>query len=221
MPTTKELPLMCPVLKLAPLKLALCAAALGAGSLAASPNASAQPTQKEHRASDFNIVMHSRGQLGAKVFSMSDDLRRYFGAAKDTGLLVDKVLPDTPAAMAGLKSGDVITAVEGNRIAEAMDIFHALGNAQKGDTVSVEIIRDKKKRTLNATLDGKGKMNMQWSSSSGGPFEFDFGDMNMDFGRGFPFGLAPPAMQEQLRRLEERLNRLEGITPKAKKTPKS
>lgn len=93
----------------------------------------------------------------------------------------------------------------------------ALGNAKKGDKISVQIIRNKKKRTLKATLDSQGPTTMPWGSSGDSPFQFDFGAMDMDFGNAFPFGHGPPAMQEQLRKLEERLKRLEGKSPKSRK----
>jgi hypothetical protein len=198
-----------------PLKIALCAAALSSTALLATPDASAQPQEKHSK--HFEVVMHSRGQLGAKVIHISDDLRRYFGAPTDSGLLVDKVLPDTPAAKAGLKSGDLILTVDGKKIADTMDIFKALSKFKKDDTVNVGILRNKKKQTLKATLDGKGR-SMKWKSGDT-PFDFDFNfgdEFDMDFGKSFPFNHGPLHMQEQMRKLEERLNRLEGKKSKKK-----
>lgn len=203
------------------LKIALCAAALSSPAFMLAPAASAQPKAKH--SNHFQFTVQSRGQLGARVIQISDDLRRYFGSSADTGILVDKVLPDTPAARAGLKSGDLITAVEGQSISKTTDIFKALAKSQKGDKVKVSILRNKKKKTLTATLDEKARA-MHWKGSGDSDFDFNFGEeFDMDFGKSFPFNHGPLHMQEQMRKLEERLNRLEGKKgPKTKsKGPKS
>ena len=223
------------------LKLALGGAALGALSLFATSQVQAQPSapgdsfQNKPSVESFSMVMQSRGRLGAKVITMSEDLRSYFGAPADRGLLIDSVADDSPASKAGLKSGDVIVAVEGNAISEAWDIMQAMSGAKKGDSVKLEIVRDKKQRTLSATLDSEA-IDGQWSQGPGGPnFGFDFGKGN-NFGKGnkgfapeffgkrFPFAndlFEPGDLQEKVRRLEERLNKLEGKPAPGKSAPKS
>ncbi len=196
-------------------QLALTIAAAAFLSMPAS--AAAAPTAKHKQQHSFRMQISSGGQLGAQVTNMSDDLRKFFGAPEGVGLLVDQVMPDTPAAKAGLRSGDVIIRVQGTAIDGAMDIFGAMAAAKKGDKVSIEIIRAKKKKTLYARLDGNSALSMHWGAGRGGIDPFGQGDMKIDFGSNFPFHQGPEAMQKRVRQLEKRLNRLEGVKKSKKK----
>src|SRR5262245_11742432 len=55
------------------------------------------------------------GRLGAQIADMTEDLRKYFGAPADSGVLVTHVDADQPAAKAGLKVGDVIIEAAGQK----------------------------------------------------------------------------------------------------------
>jgi membrane-associated protease RseP (regulator of RpoE activity) len=186
---------------------------------------------KQGGARSFGMTMQSRGRLGAKVITMSEDLRRYFGSSGDLGLLVDSVLPDTPASKAGLRAGDVIVAVEGRDIAETWDIFSALSESKKGDKVKIEVLRDKKRKTLTATLDDDGGSAAMGRIQLGGTgnFNFDFDPDQFFKGMGpgmwghagaSPFGPSQSDLQEKVRRLEERLERLEGKKGSKKRSHK-
>jgi len=99
--------------------------------------------------------MH-QGRLGAQVTTMTPDLRRHFGAPAQWGLLVAKVLPNTPADKAGLQPGDIITKVDGKSVAQTWDVIQALFGKKKGDRVAIEIVRNRKLKTLQATLTDNG-----------------------------------------------------------------
>lgn len=228
--------------RFSPQKIGLWALTIGAAALLSLPaSASAAPKAKAKQQHSHRMQISTGGQLGAQVTGMSDDLRAFFGAPMGVGLLVDQVMPDTPAAKAGLKSGDVIIKVHGTAIDGVMDIFEALSTSKKGDQVSIEIIRAKKKRTLNVTLDGSSALSMHWGSAQTWknpfgkghphgpehPFGSDLhdpfgpGDIKIDFGRDFPLLPGPEAMRKKIQKLEERLNRLEGVKKgKTKKKPK-
>lgn len=170
-------------------------------------------------------VTTSRGRLGAQVISISEHLRRFFAAPADAGLLVDHVLPNSPASKAGLTTGDVIVKVNGDTIDEAWDIFQALGASKKGDKVSVKIIRNKKPRTLQVTLDDDPSSgpSFRWGGKMANPFNdggnWKPGELFKD-GKNFPFSPMhqgmPPEMQERIRQLEERIHKLEGRKNKGK-----
>jgi len=172
-------------------------------------------------AQSFGMTMQSRGRLGAKVITMSEDLRRYFGSSGDLGLLVDSVIPDSPASKAGLRAGDVIVGVEGRDVAETWDIFSALSESKKGDKVTIDVLRDKKRKTLTATLDDDGGSQTMGQIQLGGSGNLNFAPDQFfkNFGPGMwgqigpsasPFGPSQSDLQEKVRKLEERLERLEG-----------
>lgn len=95
---------------------------------------------------------HSRARLGTQVSSMTSELRTFFGAPEDAGLLVQKVEPGSAAAAASVQVGDVLVEVDGQRIERVSDVRDALADRAKGDVVQVVVVRKKKRKTLQATL---------------------------------------------------------------------
>jgi C-terminal processing protease CtpA/Prc len=93
-----------------------------------------------------------RARLGVMVTEMTPELRDFFGATRDKGVLVEKIEPSSAAAKAGIKVGDVIVEVRGNAIEDAGDVVQALSDSKTGD-VDVEVVRDHKPVTLHATID--------------------------------------------------------------------
>lgn len=123
----------------------------------ARPPAPPDPPSVIFGGDDFSFSFSSgRGRLGAHVSSMTPELRSFFGAPNDTGILVQKVLPGTPAEDAGLAVGDVVTRIDGDEVTELGDVMRALDDRSKGDKVAIEVVRKKKKKTLTATLTDAG-----------------------------------------------------------------
>jgi len=65
---------------------------------------------------------------------------------------VTQVRPGTPAAKAGLKAGDEITAVDGKQIASADSLTGAISAKKPGDTVSITYTRNGKSQTVQVKL---------------------------------------------------------------------
>jgi serine protease Do len=93
--------------------------------------------------------MGSRGRLGVTVQSLTPELEEYFGA-RNGGVLVSSVTPDSAAAKAGLKAGDVITSINGRSVTGSGELMRELRDLS-GD-VTVGILRDKQEMTLKAVL---------------------------------------------------------------------
>lgn len=127
------------------MKLAIWAALL----LAASPANAEKP--QHPRAFTWMAGFH--GRLGAEISDMSEDLRKYFGAPANAGVLVSHVEADLPAAKAGLKAGDVITEINGSKVEDPSDIIEAVADKDAGAQVKLTVVRDKKTLALTATLD--------------------------------------------------------------------
>lgn len=90
------------------------------------------------------------GRLGLAVQDLTPQLAEHFGV-KD-GVLVNTVTPDTPAAAAGVKAGDIITTVNGKNVESASDLVEEIAKADAGADVSLGIVRDRKPLTLKAKL---------------------------------------------------------------------
>ena len=126
---------------------------------------------------NFDSVVHvqmSGGRLGAQLQNMSDELRTYFGAGADAGVLVAKVEADSPAAKAGLKAGDVIVDIDGAKIEDPGDAIQALQKREKGATATLQVVRDKRRVTLKAALRDGGPMAMAFGGNGGADFDFDW-----------------------------------------------
>lgn len=103
----------------------------------------------------------SQGRLGVLVMSITPELRAYFGAPSERGVLVAKVEPGSPAANAGVKVGDVIVGVRGEMVDDAGDVISALAGTKAGDKVEVQLVRDKKTMSLEATMTSTAPSSMQ------------------------------------------------------------
>jgi serine protease Do len=96
------------------------------------------------------IVMGARARLGLSLTPLTDQLASYFGARE--GVLVSSVEPESAAAKAGVKAGDVITSINGRSVNEPRDVSEDLRDADAGSTIEIGIVRDKKASTLKATI---------------------------------------------------------------------
>lgn len=89
--------------------------------------------------------------IGVTIESLDDQLAQYFGVKE--GVLIKSVQNDSAAQKAGLKAGDVITAIDGRKIYETSDVSRAIDRVQSGGDFTIEIVRDKKPQTLKGKLD--------------------------------------------------------------------
>ena len=95
-------------------------------------------------------AVHAR--LGVEVQTMDQTLADSFKLKTPNGALVAKVAPDSAAAQAGLKVGDVILKFDGDPIVDAGQLSARVGVAAPGDKATVDVWRDGKTLTLTATI---------------------------------------------------------------------
>ncbi len=93
-----------------------------------------------------------RGYLGVQIQPLSKDLADALGLPADKGALVDRAQDGTPAADAGLKAGDVITAVNGEAIANARELSRRIAAFKPGTTVQLSYLRQGKEQTATVRL---------------------------------------------------------------------
>jgi serine protease Do len=94
----------------------------------------------------------THGRLGVEVQTLDQSLADSFKMKAPNGALVAKVEPDSAAARAGLKVGDVILEFNGNPIVDAGQLSARVGVAAPGEKASLQVWRDGKTVTLNATI---------------------------------------------------------------------
>lgn len=98
----------------------------------------------------FVFAFGNSRRIGVSTTQLTKQLADYFGVPDGRGVLVSSVADDSPAAKAGIKAGDVITALGGERIEDAGDLSRALNKKKEGD-VTLTIIRNKSQRTITVT----------------------------------------------------------------------
>jgi membrane-associated protease RseP (regulator of RpoE activity) len=129
----------------------LIAAGLATAPSSAVAGPSHDPWSSDHGVERFEWSTN-KGRLGMTVMPLTPVLRRLLGTPDDRGVLVAHVEPGTPAAVAGITVGDVIVEVRGTSIDAASDVQSALAGASKGQTVTIQLVRSGKPRSLQATL---------------------------------------------------------------------
>lgn len=91
-----------------------------------------------------------RARLGITLSPLGTQLAEYFGVKE--GVLVASVESGTPAADAGLKAGDVITAIGGRAVSSAQDVTAAVRRVEAGSGFDIAVTRDRMPLMLKATL---------------------------------------------------------------------
>ena len=94
----------------------------------------------------------SRGYLGVGLQAVDEDLAPSLGLPKDTSEIVRSVVPNGPAARAGLVPGDVITRVDGKQVSPDQTVSYLVANVPAGSRVPLEIIRGGKRATIYVTV---------------------------------------------------------------------
>jgi serine protease Do len=94
----------------------------------------------------------TRGWIGVQIQNVTADLADDLGLKEQTGALVAAAQRDSPAAEAGVKSGDVITAVDGETVADPHDLARRIAALGPKKTVKLAIIRNGSPMTIDVTL---------------------------------------------------------------------
>lgn len=97
----------------------------------------------------------SRARLGIKTLDLTDQLANHFGVQTGRGVLITAVNDEGPAAKAGLRAGDIIVALDGERVDQTDDLKRSL--MQKQGTISLTIFRDHAQQEVQAPVNRRGE----------------------------------------------------------------
>jgi serine protease Do len=109
----------------------------------------------------------SHARLGVTVQDLNTALAQSFGLERPDGALVANVAPNSAAAAAGLKSGDVITAVNGEAVTRSGNLSSLIGLSAPGEKVKLKVWRDKAARDIEARLGGVDESGAQVADAEG------------------------------------------------------
>jgi serine protease Do len=94
----------------------------------------------------------TRGWLGVQIQPVTAGIADSLGLKKAEGAMVDQPQSDSPAAKAGIQSGDIITAVNGAPVKDARDLARTIGTMAPDTSVTLGIIRQGEQKTVSLTL---------------------------------------------------------------------
>jgi serine protease Do len=119
----------------------------------------------------------TRGWLGVGIQNLTPELAEYYGLEDDKGALVTQVFDGDPAEKAGIRKGDVITAVEGKRVTSSRELSQEIAASKVGEKVSVALLREGRERTVEVELTKRQESRLSLRDPAGGS-----GDENGDLG---------------------------------------
>ena len=93
-----------------------------------------------------------RGLLGVEIDSVPPQDAELLGLKSARGVVVENVMPDTAAETAGIEAGDVIVSLNAREIANPRELVARVANTPAGTEVAIGIVRDGKRKTLEATI---------------------------------------------------------------------
>jgi C-terminal processing protease CtpA/Prc len=148
---------------------------------------------------DLNIVIGDGSSwLGVETHEVTADKAKELKLSAERGVVVGKIVPDSPAAKAGLKENDVVTEINGQRVEGAAQFRRMIHEIPAGRSVQLTVWRDGRTQTVSATL-GKSEERhhaMKMLAPTPGTFAFRMPEIpeippmewngNMVFGGGQP-----------------------------------
>jgi serine protease Do len=93
-----------------------------------------------------------RGYLGAQIQTVTKDIASSVGLDKPEGAIVAEVQPNSPAANAGIKTGDVVLSINGKAVKDARELSRQVASLGPNGTASIEVWRDAKRQSFDVKL---------------------------------------------------------------------
>ena len=125
---------------------------------------------------DFNIMMGDDGAswLGVGTHEVTAEKAKELKLSAERGVVLGEIVPDSPAAKAGLKENDVVTELNGQRIEGAAQFRRMIHEIPAGRTIQLTVWRDGRSQTLNATLGKSEERRQSFKVMSPTPGAFAF-----------------------------------------------
>jgi serine protease Do len=133
------------------------------------------------RATAEQIIQHGKvehGYLGIGMNDVTPDNAHFFNLQDASGAIVSQVTPDSPASRGGLRTGDVISEINGNKVLNGGALQVTVSEMTPGTKIALGVIRDGKPITLNLTV-GQFHGNSEEASSDDGQDSLHSGKLGL------------------------------------------
>jgi serine protease Do len=94
----------------------------------------------------------TRGWLGVGIQDISDEMAQYYGIKDKEGALVSQVFPGNPADKAGIRTRDIIIAVNGKKIENSRELTRIIAAFHVGEKVKITVLRNSEKKTFDVKI---------------------------------------------------------------------
>src|SRR6202521_6078578 len=94
--------------------------------------------------------------IGIQIADITPDNAKFFHMNTAEGALISQVEPDAPGAKAGLRTGDVITELDGKPVTDAGQLQMTVGQKRPGETIHLLVVRDSKPTSVAVKLEALG-----------------------------------------------------------------
>jgi serine protease Do len=121
-----------------------------------------------------------RGQLGVGIQSITEELAKSLDLKETKGVIVGSVKPGSSAEKAGVKRGDVITAINGEKIDDGNILRNKVAQTAPGTEITLSVLRDGKEMELKAKLD---ESSPETAQREGLPGNKEFGNSANENGK--------------------------------------
>jgi len=108
----------------------------------------------------------THGYMGIGISDVTPENSKFFQVNSAEGAVVSQVQSNSPGAKAGLKVGDVITELNGQKVTDASQLQMEVSQKRPGTTINLEIMRDGKKVSLPVTLEEMGSRDKEGTESA-------------------------------------------------------
>jgi len=108
----------------------------------------------------------SHGYMGLGITDVTPENAKFFSMTEARGALVSQVEPNSPAAKAGVKVGDVIAELDGRKVSDAGQLQVAVGQKRPGTVIKLGVVRDGKNMSVPITLEAMGARDADDSESA-------------------------------------------------------
>ena len=137
-----------------------------------------------------------RGWLGVYIQEVTDELAEGLGLDKARGALVSEVTPDSPAAVAGVLAGDVVTAYDGRPVREKRDLPRMVADTPIGQKVPLKVLRKSVEKNFEVTI---ARLNEGEEDGAAGAGDKSDSGSGVDKGLGETLGMSLSELSAGLR----------------------
>jgi serine protease Do len=163
------------------------------------------PRRPSWSVAPLSRIFRSGPYLGVNLMEFDEDLAAYFSVKAGEGVLITHVEKETPAAKAGLKSGDVIVELNDRVVKASDDIHEALAALKQGDSVAITVVRRGQRQALKANPDFDRRRHVMRFFGGDKDLEIEhleLPEMNIEA----PEPPQPPAAEEIMLHVQEKLD---------------